>query len=261
MDAAARHAREPAAAPSGAADAPHLSTVSPLMDQEFIERNQVVERYLAGKLPPRGVSDFERYCRENPQLLDAIGLPERVNAGLRLLEAGGKPEPWAERPKRPWERPPVQIGLLAASFVLLVVAATLTRGYLARGERIGLLEQRIAEQPLAPTTATRTIKLIPSRKGPTSRPAVYVGGGSAQLIDLRIDLSWSKHQAFRVTIDRRGQGRVALVHNLQKDSNGDLRLALNSALFGPGEYPITIEGLTWRGELVPQAWITIGAQR
>ena len=30
------------------------------MDREFIEKNQIVERYLTGKLPPRGVTDFER---------------------------------------------------------------------------------------------------------------------------------------------------------------------------------------------------------
>src|SRR5580658_10338110 len=67
---------------------------TPLMDREFIARNQIVERYLAGKLPIKGATDFERFCREEPELLDEIGLPERVNAGLRLLEASGKPEPW-----------------------------------------------------------------------------------------------------------------------------------------------------------------------
>jgi len=32
------------------------------------------------------------------------GLPERVNAGLRLLEAEvGKPEPWQQAPKKIWK--------------------------------------------------------------------------------------------------------------------------------------------------------------
>lgn len=261
MDAAASHDRVPRAASSAPASQPHVATVSPLMDREFIERNQVVERYLAGQLPPRGVSDFERFCREHPDVLDAIGLPERINAGLRLLEASGKPEPWAERPKRPWEKPPFLVALSAAALVLLIATAVLARSYHARGEHLTRLEQRLAEQPLEPTTATRAIRLIPSRSGPSPRPAVYIGGGATQLIDLRFDLSWSKHQAFRLTIDRRDQGRVVLVHNLLKDSNGDLRLAFNSSLLGPGEYPITIDGLTWRGAPVPQAWITIGVQR
>src|SRR5207302_1919758 len=82
-----------ARAPAPAAPAP---TTSPPMDRDFIARNQIVERYLSGRLPLKGATDFERFCREHPELLDEIGLPERVNAGLRLLEASGKPEPWQE---------------------------------------------------------------------------------------------------------------------------------------------------------------------
>ena len=40
-----------------------------------------------------------------PHLLDEIGLPERVNAGLRLLEASGKPEPWQEASRPAWQQP------------------------------------------------------------------------------------------------------------------------------------------------------------
>ena len=50
----------------------------------------------------------------------------------------------------------------------------------------------------------------------------------------------------------------AILHNLVKDSNGHLRIALNSSALGPGNYQFTIEGLTWRGETVPDAWVTIG---
>ena len=86
------------------------------MDRDFIARNQIVERYLSGKLPIKGATDFERFCRENPELLDELGLPERVNAGLRLLEASGKPEPWQEAPKRFWEKPQFVIGARRRTF-------------------------------------------------------------------------------------------------------------------------------------------------
>src|SRR5262249_51137297 len=69
------------------------ATPTPAMDRDFIARNQIVERYLSGRLPLKGATDFERFCKENPHMLDELGLPERVNAGLRLLEASGKPEP------------------------------------------------------------------------------------------------------------------------------------------------------------------------
>ncbi len=237
--------------------------VAPLqaMDREFIERNQIVERYLAGRLPPRGALEFERFCASHPDLLDSIGLAARVHAGLRLLEAGGKPEPWAEKKRPVWEKPPVLIGFALLVVVLLIVSAVLATKIGERGSQIALLEKRIAEQPLSPATSTRTIKLVPARGGPTRSPAVVVGGGPVQFADIKIDLAWSKFSAFRITIDREDQGRVAVLHNVGKDSNGHVRIAFNTSAFGPGNYDLTIQGLDWRGEPVAQAWATIGVQR
>lgn len=234
---------------------------TPAMDRDFIARNQIVERYLSGRLPVKGATDFERFCRDNPQLLDELGLPERVNAGLRLLEASGRPEPWAEDAKKLWEKPQLLIGLVIAVLALLAAVAMTMRAGSEKSARIAELEKQLTEQPLEPAVATRTIRLLPSYKGSSNTPAVVIGGGQTQLADLKIDMSRSAHRNFRVTIDRIDQGRVAIVHNLTKDSNGHLRIALNSSAFGPGNYQFTIEGLTWRGETVPDAWITIAVQR
>ena len=80
------------------------------MDREFITSHQIVERYIGGRLPLKGAQDFERFCREHPQLLDEIALTDRINAALRLLEAGGRAAPWEQRAKRWWEQLPVLIG-------------------------------------------------------------------------------------------------------------------------------------------------------
>jgi hypothetical protein len=231
------------------------------MDRDSIARNQIVERYLSGKLPIKGATEFERFCAENPELLDELGLPQRVHAGLRLLEASGKPEPWQETPKRVWENPYLTLGLAAAVLVLLAITAALASNGSAKSRRIATLTRQVVEQPLEPATSTRTIRLLPSRQGASNSPAVTIGGGSVQLADLKIDLSHSPYRTYRVTIDRIDQGRVAVLHNLLKDSNGHLRLALNSSALGPGTYQFTIEGLTWRGDPEPDSWVTIGIQR
>ena len=231
------------------------------MDRDFIARNQIIERYLSGKLPIKGASEFERFCKNHPELLDEIGLPERVNAGLRLLEASGKPEPWQEAPKRFWYNPLVPIGLAAAVLVLIITTSVLARGNAQKTRTIAALNDQVAEQPLDPATTTRTIRLLPSREGASSSPAVVIGGGGqTQLADLRIDLTRSPYRLYRITIDRIDQGRVAIINNLAKDSNGHLRIALNSSALGPGNYQFTIEGLNWRGEPEPDSWITIGVQ-
>jgi hypothetical protein len=259
--AAAGPAPAPAGSTPAAASAAPAAAPPSNMDRDFIARNQVVERYLSGKLPIKGATDFERFCKAHPELLDQLGLPERVNAGLRLLEAAGKPEPWAEAPKHFWEKPYLAIGLGAATIVLLISLAVVASRNSDKAARIEKLEAAVASQPLEPATSTRIIRLVPSFKGSSNSAAVTIGGVNAQLADMRIDLSRSAYRTFRVTIDRIDQGRVGILHNMQKDSNGHVRIALNSSALGPGNYALTIEGMTWKGQNVPEAWITIGVQR
>ena len=238
------------------------ATVPSAMDRDFIARNQIVERYLSGKLPIKGATDFERFCRANPQLLDELGLADRVNAGLRLLEASGRPETWQDPPKKLWERPQLAIGLAIATLGLGITLLVVGSDAANKNSTIAKLEKQLAEQPLEAAASTRTIRLLPSRTGESDSPAVIIGaGGITQLADLKIDMSRSAFRAFRVTIDRLDQGRVAILHNLTKDSNGHLRIALNNSALGPGDYQFTLEGLTWKGETVPDAWITIGIRR
>jgi hypothetical protein len=253
-------AKTPAAATPAAPAPSAAASASAPMDRDFIARNQVVERYLSGRLPLKGATDFERFCAENPQILDEIGLPERVNAGLRLLEASGKPEPWQEAARPVWQKVQVTLGLAAAVALFALTLAFVSLGSASKSHRIAELQKESAERALDPATSTRVIRLVPSRDGASNSPAITIGGigGSAQLADIRIDESRSPYHAFRVTIDRIDQGRVAILGDLAKDSNGHLRIALNSSALGPGNYQLTLEGLDWRGEPQPDSWVTIG---
>jgi hypothetical protein len=247
------------ATPAPPAAAANTVPASPPMDRDFIARNQVVERYLSGRLPLKAATEFERFCRDHPEMLDQVGLPERVNAGLRLLEAAGKPEPWQEAARPAWQKPQVTVALAVAVVVLAMTLAGLGASNSSRGHRIADLEKQNTERALDPATSTREIRLLPSRSGASNSPAIVIGGGgNAQLADFKIDESRSPYHAFRVTIDRIDQGRVAVINNLDKDSNGHLRIALNSSALGPGNYQLTLEGLDWRGQPQPDSWVTIG---
>ena len=252
----------PAAAAPAASPVPGSATSGAApMDRDFIARNQVVERYLSGRLPLKGATDFERFCREHPEVLDEIGLPERVNAGVRLLEASGKPEPWQPAPVPVWQKPQLVIGLAVSVAVLSLALVIAAGSSVSKNQRIAALEKQSYERALDPATSTREIRLLPSRAGASNTPAITIGGRNAQLADFKIDESRSPYHAFRVTIDRIDQGRVAVITNLAKDSNGHLHLALNSTALGPGNYQLTIEGIGWRGDPEPDSWITIGIVR
>src|SRR5579863_8744702 len=142
--AATPKAATPAPAAAGASTpattAPAAAT--PPMDRDFIARNQVVERYLSGRLPLKGATDFERFCHDHPQLLDDIGLPERVNAGLRLLEASGKPEPWQESARPAWQKPQFTLALASGVALLIVALVIVAAGSAAKNQRMIALQKQ-----------------------------------------------------------------------------------------------------------------------
>lgn len=242
---------------AGAAAAPP----PPVMDAAFIERNQIVERYLTGKLPPKGAVDFERWCRANPQLVDGLGLPDRINAALRLLDASGKPEPWAEKPRRFYERAASFFGAAAVAAIAVVVAISMSVRTTEAERQKAVLEKQVGERPLLPVTETRTMVVQPSRTGPSKRPIATFDSRSGELADFKIDVSWSRFATYRVTIDRTDQGRVAVIGNVQRDSNGQLRVAFNTSALGPGDYQMTLDGVDWKGGTQAQAWVTFSVAR
>jgi hypothetical protein len=224
------------------------------MDATFIEQNQIIERYLAGRLPLKGAQDFERFCKENPETLTKLGMAERIHMGLRLMDASGQPEPWAEKVIPFYQKPAVIAGVAALAGTAIIAALMLLVGSNNKARQITVLQDELRMQPLSPARSTRSLLVKPSRTGPVSQSLVTIGGSETEMADFKYDVSWSNYSNFRVTIDREDQGRVAVLSNLSRDSNGHLRVSLNSSALGPGAYQVVLEGLDWRGAPVPQAW-------
>lgn len=224
------------------------------MDATFIQQNQIIERYLMGKLPLKGAQDFERWCRENPDTVSQLGLSDRINSALRLLDAAGEPLPWTEKKLAPWQQLPAVAGVAALAVIGVIAALVLFASGREKSNEIAGLEQQLKTQPLLPVQSTRPVTMEVSRNGPVARSRVAIGGGRPELADFKFDVSWSKYNAFVVTIDRVEQGRVGVLTNLARDSNGHLRVALNSSALGPGDYTVQIDGLDLRRGTAPQGW-------
>jgi hypothetical protein len=234
-------------------------TSAPAMDREFIIKNQIVERYLAGRLPPKGVTDFEKLIRSRPQLIEELGLPDKVNAGLRLLDAAGIAEPWAEKPKKFWESSAFTMGAAALAAVALIGCAVLAMQVSSRNAAIAKQKLENLERPIAPSTRKRTILVGVARNGPPAQSTLTINHG--EFAEMKVDLSFTKYGAFKVSIDRVNQGRVAVLDGVEKDSNGHLRISLNAGAFGPGDYMVVIEGLNMRRESLPMGWFRLTVAR
>lgn len=107
-----------------------------------------------------------------------------------------------------------------------------------------MLEARAAEGFLLPPSVTRTVRV--ALRSPAR---ITLGGGPApERLEILINARSNRFKVFRVAISRDDGTAVLHVDRLQRDSNDDLRIALNSTLLPPGHYSIRVEGFTSRGE-------------
>ncbi len=227
------------------------------MDKAFIEKNQIVERYLAGRLPFKGMQDFERFCRENPGILDDIGFADAISKGMRLLEAGGRTG--VHRLDRPvwWRRPELTYGLLAALLIAVTLAWLQFDRKRELEREVAKLEERLEIGPLRPPAGTRALRVVPDRTPSKRIHLTLVQQERPELLELRVDLAFARLNTFRVTVDKGDQARLGTIFYVLRDSNGQLRISLNTSSLHRGDYRVRIEGVTRRGQLVPTAWLNV----
>ena len=233
-------------------------TAPPRFDRKFIEDHKLVERYLENKLPFKGARDLENWCRANPDFLNELKLSERAHSSLKLLEASGQPQDLSE-PKPPWWKSIyVPIGLSVAAFLCLVAFWVLFGKYmLLRGELADtktLMNQGTLVQP----ATMREIVVTPDHAPGINRARITLSRSAPLLMDVRIDLSYTeKLMQFRMFVDKQDQGRALVLNNLLKDSNGELRMTLNSTGLSAGIYTVRIEALPPRGIPIPVGWLLL----
>jgi hypothetical protein len=234
------------------------SAIAPRFDQQFIEDNGLVERYLEGKLPFKGARELEAWCRAHPDYLERLRLSERTHASLKLLDASGRAQDLRE-PKVPWWKTLYfQIGLGALALVSLVAFWVLFGKYVLRGSENEQLRHAVAQGSLLAPASVRTVRLQPDRAPGIGRARVSLSSkGKPELIQVKLDMSYTKLTAFRLQVEKQDQGRALVIENLFKDSNSDLHVAFNSSGLAAGTYNVAIEGLPFRGRPIAEGWLIV----
>jgi hypothetical protein len=260
------------------------------MDRKYIENEHVVDRYLSGDLTVREARDFEKYCLEHPEALREMPIPVRLKArlarrpadesetgvfqaipstatreALEATEDGFDPEEEREEIERSHGGGSGVSRLVVIGLLVALIAAI--AGTVLFAMKVGTLEAKVKQMERAqravqmqPTSGVQTYRVQPVRSKPPE-PTLSVGWPSPpQLLDLRIDVSQTKYTQFQITIDKVDGGRVAQIRRIARDSNREVRLALNSSAFGPGDYLVKIDGYTWKGQVEEYGWLMLGLQ-
>jgi hypothetical protein len=237
---------------------PQAAPAPPRFDRKFIEDHHLVERYLQSKLPFKGARDLENWCRAHPEYLNELKLSERAHTSLKLLEASGQPMDLREPPPPWWKSVYVLIGLSALAFICLIAFWVMLGKYaLLRGELADTRTVMSQGSLIQPATET-SLRVTPDRVFGIDRARIVLNHGEPQLMDVHIDMNYTNKLAqFRMFVDKKDQGRALIVNGLFKDSNGELRITLNSTGLAIGTYNIRIEGLPYRGSPIPLGWLIL----
>ncbi len=258
------------------------------MDRNYIDSEHIVDRYLAGELTVREAREFEKYCLEHPQFLNTLPIPVRLkarlsrrplddsetgvfqaipssttHAALRATENDFDDDKDDER----WHTTAAVGGNRALLFGMGFALIAAIGGIVAYGMHASALAKELKElkqtqqslQLQAPSSV-QTYRLQLSRAKP-AQPTVVIGWPNPpQLMDIFVDVTAGSYNTFQVTIDKADGSRVMQLRRLARDSNKELRFALNSSAFGPGDYLLKFDGYTWRGQPEEIGWVMLGLQ-
>lgn len=155
-----------------------------------------------------------------------------------------------------------QRGFVAALACALALLLALTIGARVASHRdrelAATLEDQVRTLTLRPASQVRAVRIAPNPRSWSAAPdAVLAWLEPPELLDLYLPVAYSDFKVFAVTIDKVDTGRVFDLQRMAVDSNRELRFALNSSAFGPGEYRIRLQGYTWRGQRVDAGWVRL----
>ncbi len=158
----------------------------------------------------------------------------------------------------PWWQTRLAVYGLGILCLLLAVTAGFALRRAAVEHEAALAAERAAQTlTLRAVNSERTLRLAPNpRSWSRGFDATLAWPEPPELLELYVPVRHAPgFHTFALVVDKVDHGRVMVVERLVADSNRDLRLAVNSTAFGPGEYRIRVQGYTWRGQRVDVGWI------
>jgi hypothetical protein len=256
------------------------------MDRTYIENEHIVDRYLSGELTVREAREFEKFCLDHPQILKAMAMPARLkarlarqpqensetgvfqaipssttHAALQAADEGFDDDEAAE-----WGRSAgaeKRNRMLAIGLSATLVAAVATAGvYGFRAHELKEeLQQAQREKQATTMQAPASVQhyQVELQRNKPAQATVDAGFTQPpQLLELHINPGQAKYNVYQITIDKDDGTRVMQIRRIARDSNRELRVALNSSAFGPGEYLMRFDGYTWRGQTEQVGWVRLG---
>ena len=213
------------------------------MDRQYIRDQQVIERYLQGKLTPSEEQAFEELYLADAQLLEELKLAERLRQGFKDLDAGGQADaPRGGRPRGGWSQ------LLAspryATAASVIAAVGLLSSSLLYWQNRDLREGA-AGAPLVAASSTRLLPLL-SVRGSNNVNVVDAPAADEWTV-LLLDAGFTDYDDYRAILYRRSgdvSEEILRLEGMTPTYEGLLALGLAGAQLPPGDYEVELSGRT-----------------
>jgi hypothetical protein len=205
------------------------------MDRNKIQQEQVIERYLAGKLSPEDEQALEEAYLADPALFEEIKLAERLREGFRdLPESAHAPSP-APRPR--WLE-------LAGSPRYGIAATIVAAAALVAAGALYLQDQGLGTGAVATVAhdagRTRVLQLVSVRG--EGNPNTIAAPAAGEWTVLLLDAGFGDYDRYRAALAHAGGDEILRVDDMTPSYEGMIALGLPGRLLPPGRYEIRLEG-------------------
>ena len=167
--------------------------------------------------------------------------------------SAGDPDPL------PWYQTRVAVLALGATCLALIVVTGMALWDGARDrEAARAADARARALTLRAVNSERVLRIAPNpRSWSATADASMAWPEPPQLLELHLPVGYARYAAYALVVDKVDHGRVMVIERMAADSNRELRLAINSSAFGPGEYRLRVQGYTWRGQRIDVGWVRL----
>lgn len=230
-----------------------------MISQQYIDDQQLVERYLANQLSEAERAEFEDYFLEHPEVVQQLEIAARIKGGLSGLQhAGELPAVLAARPDQPGST-------LAASggsskhvrsrtlwYVLPMAAALLLGSVLLRWNAVESTPLLAASRTSFTDTRGALLPLVDSyeilRVRGDSYDAVLELPATPGVIEVRVAPELDA-KSYRVQLTRAADNElIARLDQLVTASDGSLLMYLSTSALAPGPYRLEIAAASGAAE-------------